>query len=332
MSDVARRRLITISIPVYNEAGNIARLLERLDAVAAAETAYDFEFLFTDNASEDETYRLLADAARRDRRVRVVRFSRNFGFQRSILTNFLLARGDAAVQIDADLQDPPELIRRFLELWAQGYRVVYGVRRGRAESVVLSGLRKLYYRVVRSLSEVELPNDAGDFRLIDRSIIEHLRTVSDKNPYLRGLIAALGHRQIGVEYDRDERRAGKSKFNAGRLVRLGIDGIVSQSTAPLRYITIFGFLLSALTGLVAVLYLAYWAFTWRTIPPGFTTLVLLQLVTIGLNAALMGVLGEYLARVAENVRGHPFVVIESTIESGEERVAERVYAGTRENS
>jgi len=320
-----RRKLITISVPVYNEQDNIASLMKRLKAFSATQAGFDFEFLFTDNASEDATYERLAEEAKSDPRVRVVRFSRNFGYQRSILTNFLLARGDAAVQVDADLQDPPEMIAQFIQYWEQGYKVVYGVRRRRDEAMLMEAVRKLYYRLIRSISEVDLPKDAGDFRLIDRSIIEHLRTIQDKNPYLRGLIAALGHRQIGLEYDRAQRTAGSTKFNFLRLMRLAIDGIVSQSTAPLHYITLFGFALCLLSGLTSVGYLIYWAMNWQTIAAGFTTMVLLQLVTIGLNAAFLGVLGEYLARVTENVRGHPFVVIERTISDGVESVRDKVF-------
>lgn len=320
-----RRKLITISVPVYNEEDNIASLMNRLRAFCATQPEHDFEFLFTDNASEDATYERLAEEANSDPRVRVVRFSRNFGYQRSILTNFLLARGDAAVQVDADLQDPPEMIAQFIQYWEQGYKVVYGVRRRRDEARLMEACRKLYYRFIRSISEVNLPKDAGDFRLIDRSIIEHLRTIQDKNPYLRGLIAALGHRQIGIEYDRAQRTAGSTKFNFLRLMRLGIDGVVSQSTAPLHYITFFGFALCALSGVVSVGYIIYWAANWQTIAAGFTTLVLLQLVTIGLNAAFLGVLGEYLARVTENVRGHPFVVIERTINDGVENMRNKVF-------
>ena len=320
-----RKKLITLSIPVYNEEDNIASLLKRLKTFTETEPAYDFEFLFTDNASEDRTYERLVEEAKVDPRVRVIRFSRNFGYQRSIMTNFLMARGDAAVQVDADLQDPPEMITQFLRYWEQGYRVVYGIRRRRDESWLMEATRKLYYRLIHSISDVALPKDAGDFRLIDRTIVEHLRTIQDKNPYIRGLIAALGHRQIGIEYDRAPRVAGTSKFNFLRLVRLALDGIVSQSTAPLHYITLFGFALSALSVFVSIGYLIYWLANWSTIAPGFTTLVLLQLVTIGLNAAFLGMLGEYLARVTENVRGHPFVVIERVIDNGAENMSAKVF-------
>ena len=160
-----RRKLITISVPVYNEEDNIVSLMKRLRAFSVSQPEYDFEFMFTDNASQDATYERLAEETKVDPRVRVVRFSRNFGYQRSILTNFLLARGDAAVQVDADLQDPPEMIAQFIHFWEQGYKVVYGVRRRREEARLMEAVRKLYYRFIRSISEVNLPKDAGDFRL-----------------------------------------------------------------------------------------------------------------------------------------------------------------------
>ena len=227
------KRLVTISIPVLNEADNIAPLMKRLRAVAEAHHRYDFEFLFTDNASSDATFERLAEEARADSRVRVIRFTRNFGFQTSILTNYLNARGDAAIQIDADLQDPPELLGEFLAAWEQGYKVVYGIRRSRRENPLLNSIRKLFYRVLARLSNVDLPVDAGDFRLIDRVVIEDLRRVKDENPYIRGVIAHLGYRQTGIPYDRAERQRGTSKFRLLSLIRLGIDGVCGQSTKPL---------------------------------------------------------------------------------------------------
>lgn len=317
---LGQRKLVTISIPVYNEEGNVKALLTRLRALAEAHrTAYEFEFLFTDNASEDRTYELLMAEARADNRIRVLRFSRNFGFQRSILTNYLHARGDAVVQIDADLQDPPELIAQFLERWEKGYLVVYGVRRRREEARLVEWSRKIYYRVVDQLSDVAVPPDAGDFRLIDRRIVEHLRTVKDQNPYLRGIIAALGYPQTGVTYDRTQRVAGKSKFGFFKLAKLGLDGITSQSTRPLNYITVFGFGLCLVTLAMAALYLLLWLFNINAAPAGFTTLVLIQLFATGINAAMLGVLGEYIGRIFDNVRGHPFTIIERTVDGESER-------------
>lgn len=315
------RRVITISIPVYNEAENVEVLLERLRALAAVNPRYDFEFLFTDNASEDETYARLKIEASSDARIRVLRFSRNFGFQRSILTNFLNARGDAAIQIDADMQDPPELISEFIARWEKGYKVVYGVRRRRPEAWWLEMSRKLYYRMVNRLSEVDVPPDAGDFRLIDRTIIHHLADIKDRAPYLRGYIAGLGYPQIGIPYDRDARKAGQSKFGLPKLIKLAIDGICSQSTSPLHYITLAGFTISGLSVFATIAYLILWLFAPSATPQGFMTLALLALFSIGLNALFIGIIGEYVGRIFDSVRGHPMTIIEARIENtGEEKL------------
>jgi len=187
---------------------------------------YDFELLFTDNHSSDNTFGVLERLARRDPRVRALRFSRNFGFQRSILTGYLSARGDAAVEIDCDLQDPPSLILEFLRQWESGYRVVYGIRTGRKEGWGMNATRRLFYRLIDSLSEDELPLDAGDFRLVDRCVLEELRKIEDSQPYLRGTIAALGFDQIGIPYHRADfgQTLGKYGMPEGPFLVLPIVG------------------------------------------------------------------------------------------------------------
>ena len=307
--------LITISIPVFDEEDNVARLMERLRAVAEREQAgYRFEFLFTDNASTDRTFELLAELAEQDKRIRVLRLSRNFGFQKSILTNYLNAKGVAAVQIDADLQDPPEMISDFLRAWEQGYKVVYGIRKHRQEFFVLHGARRLYYRLLAWLSDVYVPADVGDFRLIDRVIIDQLREVREQTPYLRGLIASMGFAQKGIPYSRDTRKAGVTKFPLLHLIELGLDGITSQSTRPLRLITMFGFLISFLTVVGILVYLGIYIFAGSDLPGGFVTMVLLLLGSIGLNAFFLGFVGEYIGRVFNNNRGLPISIIEQRIE------------------
>jgi len=309
------RKLITISVPVLNEEGNIDRLIERLRAVAAENPQYDFEFLFTDNASTDETFVKLAEQAVLEPRLRVLRFSRNFGFQRSILTNLLNARGAAAIQIDADMQDPPELVTVFLKRWEEGYKVVYGVRRARKENVLLSQGRKLYYRLIRHLSEADIPVDAGDFRLVDRVIIEHLRTINDRHPYLRGIVASLGYPQLGVVYDRAARVTGASKFNLWKLMSLSFDGICSLTIRPLQYVTFLGFALSLVTIVLIIFYAFDYLLGTSSEARGFTTLVLLVLVSISVNVAFIGLLGEYVGRIYTTVRGGPAAIISDRIES-----------------
>ena len=288
--------------------------MERLRAAAETHQRYDFEFLFTDNGSTDATFERLASEARADNRIRVICFTRNFGFQLSILTNYLNARGDAAIQIDADLQDPPELFGEFLAAWEQGYKVVYGIRRSRPENPVLSATRKLFYRGLAKLSSVDLPVDAGDFRLIDRSVIEDLRKVEDETPYIRGAIAHLGYRQIGIPYDRAERQRGKSKFHLLSLIRLAVDGVCGQSTKPLELITLLGTTFSVLSFLGALFYFTWFLFVIRKPPQGFTTLVILILLSTSVQTAFIGLLGEYIGRIFKNTRHIPAPIIDQRIE------------------
>lgn len=306
--------LVSISIPVFNEAENIDALLERLNGLAETESKYDFEFLFTDNASSDSTFEKLAQKAISDSRIRVLRFSRNYGFQISILMNYLNARGAAAVQIDADLQDPPELISSFLREWEKGYKVVYGIRKRVPEFFLLRWTRRAYYRTVRFLSETDIPVDAGDFRLIDRQIIEELRDVREQTPYLRGLIANMGYAQCGIPYDRTTRQAGTSKFNLLSLISLGLDGITSQSTRPLRVVTLFGVAISIAAFLGVLTYGFIFAIARDNLPDGFTTLTFIGLISLGLNALFIGLVGEYVGRIYNNTRGLPMALIERRIE------------------
>ena len=309
------RKLITISIPVLNEEGNIDCFLRRIRLAANNNADYDFEFLFTDNCSTDNTFAKLAEYAAHDARIRVLRFSRNFGFQRSVLTNLLNSRGVAAILIDADLQDPPELITDFLQHWEQGYKVVYGIRRRRVENPLTQLARQAHYRLIKALSDTDVPLDAGDFRLVDRIVIENLRAYTDKAPYVRGIIASIGFPQIGIPYDRAERIIGKSKFNLRDLVRLSIDAICSQSTEPLHYITVFGFTTSILSASLIVIYLIdYFFISSHPESPGFTTLVLLVLASISLNATFIGLIGEYVGRIYNNVRGGPPAIVAERIE------------------
>lgn len=311
------RKLISICVPVYNEEDNVRPLCERVRAVMAKlEDRYDYEILFTDNRSEDRTFERLAAMALEDRRVRVIRFSRNFGFQRSILANYINARGEAAIQLDCDLQDPPELIGDFLLRWEEGYEVVYGIRGNRPkENPFVFEMRRLFYRLIDALSEDPLPHDAGDFRLIDRRVIEQLRHVRDQQPYLRGLIAAMGFRQIGIPYDRAARERGSSKFGFWRLLGLALDGILHHSTVPLRLATAVGFVMCGFAFFGALYFLIARSFgaDW---PEGWASLSVLVLFSIGLNALLLGIIGEYIGRIFKNVKPMPLVIIDDIIDHG----------------
>ena len=307
--------LISIVVPVYNEEPNIHPFYERITSVTAAlSDYYHFEFVFTDNHSTDKTFAVLTEIARQDSRIRVFRFSKNFGFQSSILTGYTRARGDAAIQLDVDLQDPPELIEVFLKRWRGGADVVYGIRKLRQEGRAITTMRALFYRLIDMLSEEKLPVDAGDFRLISRRVIDILCQYRDANPYLRGTIATLGFEQVGVEYDRGARTMGESKFPFSKLLSLAIDGILNHSTVPLRFATFFGMAVSFITILMMIGYAIGRVFFGANWPAGFTTLAALILLSISINAMLLGILGEYIGRMYRQVRDSPLTIIESAID------------------
>ncbi len=306
--------LVSLVVPVFNEEDNIIPFyadVRRVTDPLADE--YEFELVFTDNHSTDKTPRLLRDLARSDPRVRAYRLSRNFGYQRSILTAYLKCRGAAAIQLDCDLQDPTDLIVSFLKHWREGYDVVYGTRVSRLESWKWSLARRVFYRLVDFLSEDPIPNDAGDFRLVSRRVIEELRRIDDTRPYLRGTIATLGFNQIGIDYDRGARIRGTTKFSIYDNVMLALDGIVNQSVVPLRVATYVGISVSFLTLLAIMGYLiAYFTVGFRA-PAGFTTITVLILGSLSINAMLLGILGEYLGRMYLQMKKKSLSIVESEL-------------------
>jgi len=307
----SRKPLISIVVPVYNEELNIAPFYEAVSAqLASLSDRYDFEFVFTDNHSTDATFPLLRELADRDRRVSAYRFSRNFGYQRSIMTGYSRARGDAAIQLDVDLQDPPELIARFLEEWQLGADVVYGVRIKRQESALINFQRTLFYRLIDRLSEEKIPVDAGDFRLVSRRVIDLLKSFEDAQPYLRGTIATLGFKQVGIPYARNARVRGESKFPFSKLVSLALDGILNHSIVPLRISTYFGLTVSFITLLSVVGYVVAKLLLGSEWPAGFATLAGLILASMSINAMLLGIIGEYLGRMYHQMKKQPLTIIE----------------------
>lgn len=312
MNDQQSLPLVSLVVPVLNEEANIARLYDRLQGICGPlENRYRWELVFTDNHSSDRTFEILTDLAAQDSRIRVLRFSRNFGYQRSILTGYLNAQGDAVIQLDCDMQDPPELIPQMLADWEQGWKVVYGVRRTRQEGGLITPARKVFYRLLNRLSEDPLPLDAGDFRLVDRRVVEELRQLDDAAPYLRGMIAAMGFPQKGFEYDRDARTAGATKFNLRSLVGLALDALFNHSTVPLRLATYFSIAMMGVTLLLAASYFVMRLISAdQQLPPGFTTLTLLILFSTTINAFFFGMIGEYLNRIFRQVKRRPLTIVE----------------------
>lgn len=309
------RKLISVVIPCYNEVDNVERAYAAVKEVFTKSlTDYDFEVVFTDNHSEDGTFDRIEQLAKVESGIQAVRFSRNFGFNRSLLSGYRMAKGDAAVQLDCDLQDPPELIKNFVEQWENGHDVVVGIRAKREESFLLTAMRKIFYRLLNRISDDYLMVDGGDFRLVDREILNQLVDVRDAYPYVRGIISYLARSQVGVSYERARRVHGLSKFPILRLTTMAVDGITSQSTAPLRLATLFGGSIAFLTFCGGVLYaggrLVYGQNSW---PDGFATIVGLILFGISLNAMFMGIIGEYVARIYEQSKVRPTVVVEKKL-------------------
>ncbi len=308
------RSLISILVPVFNEEENLPILFKRVSAVTGQlADRYDFEFVFTDNHSTDGSFTVLEKLAAGDRRIRVFRFSKNFGFQRSIMTGYMKTLGDAAIQIDCDLQDPPELFGEFLAKFEEGYDVVYGIRRSRQEGFLINGLRAVFYRIIDSLAEDDLPHNAGDFRLVSQRVIDAMKQIDDYHPYIRGMIAALGFRQTGIPYDRAKREKGKSKFSFRQLMSLAVDGILSHSIIPLRIASLTALAMSAITLIGIVFYMIGNFVFGQEWPAGFATTTVLLLLSITLNALFLGVIGEYLGRIYQQVKKRPITVIETTI-------------------
>lgn len=306
--------LISIAIPVLNEAENLPTVYQRLcDVAEKMKTKCNLEFVFSDNHSHDETWEILAKLAANDPRVKAIRFSKNVGFQRSILMNYLQTKGDAVMQLDADLQDPPEMLEQFFDMWQQGYQVVYGIRTIRAESRFMTLFRKVGYWGIDKLSEYPIPRNVGDFMLLDRRIIQELARLRSPRPYIRGIIPGLGFKQIGIPYSRTARNVGKSKFNVIQLLKLGFTAIFNQSAVPLRFASFFGatILIASVCAIIFYAALHYFHVGWW--PKGFATIYIFILFGIGLNAFLLGIIGEYLLRIYLILRNDSIAIIKDSL-------------------
>lgn len=299
---------VSIGIPVYNEEQVLPELLTRLTCVIDALPGGPHEVVFVDDGSLDESRRILADAAARDSRIRIVILSRNFGHQAALSAALDQVNGDVAVLMDADLQDEPEVIPTFLEHHAAGADVVYARRATRQEGWLLRMSYRIFYRVIGSLAEVHLPRDAGDFALLGRPVIDAMRQLPEKQRYLRGLRAWVGFSQAGVDVQRPARFAGRPKYTAWKLITLALNGICSFSVAPLRAATFAGLGAIGVTVLYAM-YALYVRMTGGDTPQGFTASLFVTTLLSGVQLFFLGVIGEYLGRVYGESKRRPSYVI-----------------------
>lgn len=305
--------LVSILVPAFNEEENVERAYETIVRTFERLPDYQCEIIFTDNHSTDRTFEILQRIAKEDQRVKVTRFSRNFGYQRSLLYGYKSASGACSIQIDCDLQDPPELIPKMLELWRMGHQVVFGIRRTLADGFVVTSLRRAFYRLIASISDDNLPINAGEYRLCDRVILDELRKVNDTTPYMRGLISAMGFSQVGFEYDRADRIAGTSKFPLKSMISLAVDGMLNHSLLPLRLASFAGLGVGLICLVLTCSYIVGRVLFGQDWPAGFATTTILLLMSISLNAMFLGVIGEYIGRLFVQSRTNVDPIIEAKL-------------------
>lgn len=301
---------LSIVVPVYNEEENFNILLTRTCEVLSS---YDYEIMFVDDGSLDNTRSLIETASKNNTKVKGIVFSRNFGHQAAVKAGIEHAKGDVVVIMDGDLQDPPEVIPKFLEKIEEGFDVVYAIRKKRKENFFKRFCYSLFYKLLFSLSDsVKIPKDSGDFGAIRREVVDAMRQFDERNQYVRGIRSWVGFRQVGIEYERDKRYAGEVKYTFRKLIKLAYDGIFSFSYKPLSFITFVGFLtaIGAFLGILIVIY--FKLFTSRDIP-GFASTASIILFIGGVQMLSLGILGEYIKRIYDEVKKRPRFIISKFI-------------------
>ncbi len=304
--------MISIVIPVYNEEEVIRTSYARLTSVMQ-NSGEAYELLFIDDGSRDKSASILASFAKEDPHVRLICFSRNFGHQIAITAGMDYAKGDATVVIDADLQDPPEVIPDMIAKWKEGYHVVYGKRIKRhGETIFKKVTAKLFYRLLKRMTPVDIPTDTGDFRLLDRKVCDAMKTLKEQNRYVRGLVSWVGFRQYALPYVREERFAGETKYPFKKMLRLAADGIASFSYKPLKLATLVGFVLSGFSFAYLLLVLIQ-KFMGMPTADGWASLLAVQLFFNGVVLIMLGIIGSYIGRIYEECKARPLYIVQEEI-------------------
>jgi len=309
--------LISIVIPCFNEEQSLPVLYRELTTAFATRPALNYELLLVDDGSDDGTSKILESLAATDRRLRVITLTRNFGHQPAISAGLEYASGDAVILADADLQDPPEVMLQMIDRWREGADVVYAVRARRYSSVAKRAAYHLFYRLLNSIAEVDIPPDAGDFSLLDRKVVNVINALPEHNRFVRGLRAWVGYTQAALPYDRPGRRYGETKYSLGRLSRLAFDGIFDFSTRPLTIIFVLGLTSSALSLLGFIFFLAHRLIGFKVFGhspeevPGITSVILAVFFFGGVQLLAVGVVGEYIGRIYREVKRRPTFIVKA---------------------
>lgn len=319
---MSEKVLCSVVIPVYNEELVVEETCKRLKAVMDS-TAKSYELIFVNDGSRDKTAAIVSQLCEADSTLKFIDFSRNFGHQLAITAGMDYATGDCIVVIDADLQDPPEVIPEMIKKWSEGYDVVYGKRiKRKGETLFKKVTAKFFYRFLKSMTDVDIPVDAGDFRLIDRKVCDALKSMNEKSRYIRGIISWLGFRQAGVEYVRDKRFAGETKYPLKKMLKFAFDAITSFSYKPLKLASYAGMVISALSFIYLLVVLYQRIFTDST-TAGWASTLAVSLFFNGIVLIILGIIGEYIGRIYDEVKGRPLYIVRETKNMDEDKIVKR---------
>lgn len=302
--------LLSVVVPCYNDEAVIGETVKRLKEFSSEVQGLDTEFIFINDGSSDRTWELLKSFAAEDRRIKLIGFTRNFGHQIAVTAGIDAARGDAIVLMDSDLQDPPEVIHEMIEKWREGHDVIYGLRSERdGESAIRLAITRQFYRFLNFLSDIPIPENTGDFRLMTRNVANTLRAMPEHDRFIRGLVSWVGLKQIAVKYRRAPRFAGKSNYSISKLIRLASDGLLSFSTKPLQLSVLLG-MISASISLVVMLYALFLRIFTHEWFRGWAALMISVLFVGGVQLICLGILGEYVGRIYNEIRRRPLYIVQ----------------------
>ena len=309
------QQTISVIIPIFNEQEVLPELHGRLTSTLSSLLNENYELVYVDDGSTDNSFPFLASLAQKDPHVRIISLSRNFGHQTAISAGMAYAAGDGVIVMDGDLQDPPELLPKFINKWKEGFEVVYGIRAHRKENILKRMAYLFFYRLLHKISYLDIPIDSGDFSIMDRSVVAILNNMPERNRFVRGLRTWVGFRQIGIVYERDKRFAGTPKYNFTKLLKLAYDGLITFSFYPLQLSTKLGFLFSFLAMLVALI-IVFLKITRGFAPQGWASTVVVILFISGLQFFILGIFGEYIGRIFEESKGRPPFIIKAMMGFG----------------